>query len=272
MTDEDKNQMVLSYKTMRRFLGWLGLFLPLVLFLGGIIIESCLRTSISCFYYSECVLLHGIYLGTLCALGVFLVSYRGYAKLPGEWFSDNFITSTAGICVVAVAILPIEKDCLPSACSLVLDESNLAPWDFFGIESMKDVFVLLHYTSAAAFFIAVALMSLCMFTKGDPNGKTYRRQKCLRNLVYKICAIVIFACVALLVAQFALKGNPDVSSFVNKYKIVFWAEFLALWAFAFSWLTKGQKFFPDKKEDVFYHNECPSLRVLLCGNQKASSE
>lgn len=276
MAGKEEKQMVLSYKTMRRFLGWLGFFLPVILLIGGITSEDCLRTSISCFYYSELPFLHGIYLGSLCAMGVFLISYRGHEPNPGEYLSDNFITSVAGICAIAVAIFPIDQDCLPDARCLAVNaisfgEQNCALWSIFKIESIEDIFPWIHYLSAAGFFIAIAFMSLCMFTKHKEN-EPYTRQKCLRNLVYKVCAIIIFLSVSFLIVQFLLREVPELRNFVDKFKMIFWVESLAIWAFAVSWLIKGQVVLADKKGKDILYDKCPSLCVLLCRSEKVSSE
>src|SRR3989442_7994060 len=70
------NSLVISYLTLRKAIGIIGLLLPFVLSLGKILFESSgLETSISAYYYTS---MRNVFVGSLCAIGVFLLSYRGF--------------------------------------------------------------------------------------------------------------------------------------------------------------------------------------------------
>ena len=69
------------------------------------------------------------------------------------------------------------------------------------------------------------------------------KQKRKRNKIYRISGYVILASLILIALyKFYLE-----SKFVNlqDYKPVFWLESLALIAFGFSWLTKGEAILSD---------------------------
>ena len=71
-TAKEKNQLVLSFLTVRRALGLLGLALPLLLIGFGVLFSDGIERSVSAFYYTG---MGDIFVGILCAIGVFLFSY-----------------------------------------------------------------------------------------------------------------------------------------------------------------------------------------------------
>ena len=215
---------VLSYRAMRSILGLLGFLLPVILFAGGMWTEGHLRDSISSFYHSPSALLHGFFVGTLCAMGIFLVSYRGYEKgKDDEHINDNVITSVGGFSIIFVALFPV------------------VPWCPDDLKTLLQFVV--HYGSAGVFFLAMAFMSFYKFTRppgssaGEENSKAFLRKKC-RNKIYRTCAYAIILFISLI----PLKGplgklfdrDPDCLNWV------FWLESLALWAFGVSWSVKGR--------------------------------
>jgi archaellum biogenesis protein FlaJ (TadC family) len=102
----------------------------------------------------------------------------------------------------------------------------------------------IHYASAAVFFLTLAYVSLVLFTKVHPSGKKedLTKQKVKRNRVYRACGITILVCIGLLLLVDAL---PKDSAILN-IDPVFWIEAIALLAFGFSWLIKGEVALRDK--------------------------
>ena len=242
-TDAD----VLSYITMRRALGSLGVVLPFVLLIGGYLSECCLRTSISAYYYSPSPVLHGLFVGILCAIGIFLITYKGY-----DWI-DNWIANLAGAGALGVAIFPTKRRCLDAdktlegslcgteQCTTPLCEGNCT----------EIVFSYLHYASAGIFFLSVAAMAWFQFTKTewDAGTRTFAtpgEKKKLRNKVYRGSAIVIVVCIGAIVVDGVLASGGDGA--LDQYSFVFWAEAVAVWAFAAAWLIKGNALFADPPE------------------------
>jgi hypothetical protein len=73
-----KNNLVISELVLRRLIGWLGISLPLVLTTGNwIFARTSPPGSISGYYYTD---MRSIFVGGLCALGAFLLAYRGREK------------------------------------------------------------------------------------------------------------------------------------------------------------------------------------------------
>jgi hypothetical protein len=67
--------LVLSYLGLRKAVGIIGLALPFVLAFGKILLQSPgIQDSISAYYYTD---MGNVFVGSLCAIGVFLMSTRG---------------------------------------------------------------------------------------------------------------------------------------------------------------------------------------------------
>ena len=79
-----------------------------------------------------------------------------------------------------------------------------------------------------------------LFTKSK-GGMTEAKKK--RNIVYRACAVVMVACLVLISVYLAWLKN----SFPNLEHLhpVFSFEAIALFAFGFSWLTKGEALLKD---------------------------
>lgn len=71
---------------MQQLLGYLGLALPISMILYAMMSGTGLQPSISDFYFTP---MGDVLVGTLCAIGVFLLCYRGYAPLIRQRISDR---------------------------------------------------------------------------------------------------------------------------------------------------------------------------------------
>ena len=236
-----KENMVMSYLTMRSLLGALGFSLPFVLMIAAIMTEDSLRMSISSFYYSPSPVIQGFFVGILCAMGVFLISYKGYEPKEDELISDDHVAWATGIGAIGIGLVPISEECVSCGCGLCTGAlSNL-----------------IHYGSVLLFFGATVFMLFYKFTRTDEKGPQLKQRsehellrKRVRNRIYRICAWVIAACILALIAQFfaqrLLDGERD---FISKYSVVFWIESIAVWAFGVAWIVKGKILLSDYSKD-----------------------
>lgn len=212
---ENQRSLVFSYLALRKTIGLLGMAFPIVLFLGALIFfETGLQNSISSYYHTG---MRDVFVGTLCVIGFFLLSYRGYKRV------DDIAGDLACIFAVGVALFPTTPDRTPSGGH-----------DFIGY---------IHLIFAALFFITLIYFSLCLFTKTDPNKRPSRR-KLQRNKVYRACGYAMSICILLIVIYSLLPSK--MASQVGAYKPVFWLEAIAIIAFGISWLTKGEAILRDE--------------------------
>ena len=212
-----EHDIVISYLTYRKAIGWLGVSLPFALVIGTMMLGSCsgIQESISHYYYT---IMGDVFVGTLCCLGLFLLTYR-YERI------DNIASSIAGIFAICVALFP--------TTNLFSDASfrTLEPI----CDSIYHTRTLFHFASAALFLGTLAFMSLVLFTKTSPGGKIQGKKK-TRNKIYKICGwLMILAIVFIAVISF----SPVLDPVCSPYHYTFWGECIALWAFGISWLIKG---------------------------------
>jgi len=205
--------LVLSYLGLRKAVGIIGCTLPFVLAFGKILLQgSGIQSSISSYYYTD---MGNVFVGSLWAIGVFLMSCRGY-----DW-KDTIAGHLACLFAIGVALFPTT----PST----------------GATSQDELIGTIHLSFAALFFLTLAYFSLVLFTKTAPD-KTPTPRKLQRNTVYRVCGITILACILLIVVV----KIPAVKAMLDRISPVFWLESIAVIAFGVSWLTKGETILKDQ--------------------------
>lgn len=225
---EKENKLVLSYLTVRKLIGILGFFLPLMLVLGSIIIGCCeeIQISISNYYHTN---MRDVFVGYVCTLSIFLFSYKGYDII------DRIVSALAGIFGVIVALMPTN-------IKISLIDGSIPQCNIWCDVERYSVIGTIHLIAAGLFILSMAYFTLFLFTKGETNPTP---EKIIRNKIYKSAGYIMLVCITILVVFFAL---PDtVTQPLLKYKPVFWLETIAFIAFGFSWLVKGGLLFKDRE-------------------------
>ena len=148
---------LISYLTLRKFIGLIGILLPFALVIIHMLLaqQAKMQGSVSGYYYTD---VRGILVGSLCAIGVFLFAYRGYDA------RDDILTNSAGIFAIGVALFPTAP----------VNPSSQAR----GIGYV-------HLACAGLLFAALAVIALWQFTQTAPGAKRTARKK-KRDLVYQI--------------------------------------------------------------------------------------
>ena len=216
------NDLVLSFLRVRRAIGLLGFFLPAALIAYGLAFGGGILPSMSDYYYSP---MREIFVGTLCAIAVFLWSYEGYRPRPGEWLSDLTAARTGSVGALAVAWAPTLPDA-PATCTIsqcLLGDHTAS---------------VIHFAGAFAFFGALAAFCLVLFVRGPEEDAEKRAS----NRIYRLCGWTIVTCIAAIALVFF--GPPQIGQPLAALDAVFWLETLATVAFAVSWLVKGDALRP----------------------------
>ena len=223
--ERSDNSLVLSYVAVRQALGYLGYFLPVALLTHAALPGHRLEASISDYYYTS---MGGILTGTLSAIGIFLVTYCGYYRKPGEWLSDRWLSRIAGAASLAVALLPVGREGYP----VCIGEPRVC-W-VFGATAHAD---LLHYAAASIFFLCLALLSLVQFPRGerDASGRLCWTG---RTFTYLLSGTVILAMMVAILPYFL--ADTATKAGLQDRHYLFWCESIAVLAFATSWLAKGR--------------------------------
>jgi hypothetical protein len=119
---------------------------------------------------------------------------------------DNGITNCAAIAALGVAFFPCDSR-----------------------------YATVHYVSASMFFASLSILLLFYFTISHRTHKT--EEKRIRNMIYRGCGAIMIVCI-LIIAAFKFLNLADEN--------IFWPESVALFAFGFAWLVKGELLLSDK--------------------------
>jgi hypothetical protein len=215
---DPRESLVLSYLSLRKAVGIIGVALPFVLALGNMSLHGHgIKCSISNYYYTD---MGNVFVGSMCAIGVFLLSTRGYDR------RDRIAGYLACIFALGVALFPTTPECNPTGEHKITST--------------------LHSTSAFLLFLTFAFFCLVLFTQTDKKIPT--RRKVQRNRVYRISGFIILACIVLIVVvKLLVVKLPAVETAVERVKPIFWLESLAVFTFGVAWLTKGEMILKDEE-------------------------
>jgi hypothetical protein len=163
--------VLVSYLTLRRVVGLLGVALPFLLAFWGFALCACgeLRPSLSDYYALRT---RDVLVGVLFTIGWFLFAYRGYER------KDDVAGNLAWLFALGVALFPSS-----------------------GTPGEKAV----HFASALALFLVLSYFSLFLFTK---SGGSPTPEKRVRNRIYVTCGVIMLVCIVLIgVYHWRLKGT-----------------------------------------------------------------
>jgi len=217
---EKNRSIIISYLTLRKLIGILGMLLPIICIIGGLIFwEFSIQRSISYYYHTN---MRDFFVGLLFCVSMFLITYRGYEKI------DDIITTVSGIASWFIAFFP---------CSFDGDSSRLVSI----IQIKSCISNKIHLTSASIFFFLLAINSIFLFTLSDKPQSEISEGKKFRNKIYIGCGIAILLSLVFIPVLYIVLGEER----IVQYKIILIFEAIMLVAFGISWLVKGRTLFQD---------------------------
>jgi hypothetical protein len=199
-----RGDRVFDYKVQRRIVGAIALVLaPLVTWLAGGPLDS-----ISASYWTGAI---AVFVGSLCAVAVFLAAYNGQGA---GWDLEFWLAKAAGVLALLVALFPTAGHQAPPTWT-----STVAGW--FGMQPTN-----VHYGAAIFLFSALTGMMYIFSTRARRKGHPSRA------LLY--VTISGFMAVGLLMGLaswiFQLGKESD---------LTYWIEFWILFWFGTGWLIAG---------------------------------
>lgn len=214
MSNSKKNEsrLIISYLTLRKLIGILGLTFPFVLLFGGYIAEIEIQSSVSYYYHTA---MHDFFVAILCIVASFLLAYKGYEH------QDAIAGNIAGICAIGVAMIPTTVENSPT--------------------HTQELIGYLHLFFAGGYFFSIAYFCLFLFTKS--NGKQCTKQKKFRNVVYKTCGYIILFSLGFIALYVLMPEN--ITKPLAHLNPFFWLESIAIFSFGFAWLVKGEAILKD---------------------------
>ena len=218
--------LVMSYLGVRRAVGVLGAGLPPALVLGGLVAGVPVQDDLSSYYHTA---LRDVFVGAVCAVGVFLFCYRGHDR------AENWTANVGCLAALGLAFCPIDADSAP-------------PFQ-------RTLTGFAHTACGGVFFLTLAAYSLVHFPRaadeGEDDGNLFAadfigsgrggpaahgRQ---RALIYRVSGGVILLSTLGMGAYLFLL--PDrLRAACDGWNALLCGEWVAVWAFAAAWLTKGR--------------------------------
>ena len=207
------SRLIISYLTLRKLIGFLGLTFPIILIFGGLLVGVKIQSSVSYYYHTE---MHDIFVAVLCVVATFLFAYKGYE------YKDEIAGKVASICAVGIALIPTTIKTNPT--------------------EKQELLGAIHLVFATGYFLMIAYFCLFLFSKS--NQSTVTKMKLQRNMTYRSCAYVILVCLILIgIYSFLPTSFTNTVEHLNP---IFWLESVAIMAFGFAWLVKGEAIMKDE--------------------------
>ena len=181
--------------------------------------------SISHYYYT---IAGDAFVGILFALGLFLILYKSVFKKQHLRRQENILTNASGVLALIVAFIPTNPE--NGDCYHIQFTKSYS--EIFGAMGS------LHLPSAGIMLLVFGIIAWRYFPLNWETGIADSPNK----NIYRACAKIIFGALAILVVYFMDKVylNGRYLSGLEKIRIVFLMECLAVFAFAVSWLQKGK--------------------------------
>jgi hypothetical protein len=213
--------LVVSYMSIRRAIGMIGLALPILLGpVGYFGLGIEIQDNISSYYHTP---MRDIFVGAMCSIGIFLFCYRGYDWIE-RW--TGYIGCSAAM---GVALFPLDENSDP------LYQESVAGY--------------LHTICGGAFFLTLAFYSLYHFPSTRRGPHKPEKLELERNLVYRTSGVVILLSLLAMGSYLLLFPTPWKNE-LNDYNFLFWMEWVSVWSFAAAWLTKGRAIFAEIAVDL----------------------
>lgn len=206
--DELQEHMARTYFSLRIGMGGVAAALPPLLWAGGRLADhESLRCSMSAYYYSPAM--RDVFVGALCAIGVFLYLYKGFSK------QENWALNAAGLFVIGVALEPTSPTC-PEGAGFSMS---------------------VHGALAVLFFLSIAYV--CLFRAGDTLALLQRGDpaaaKRFQRVYQALGALMAVSPGTAVILTAVLQPDGHARS------LVFFVEAVAVLTFAAYWIVKSRE-------------------------------
>jgi hypothetical protein len=193
-------------------IGWLGMGLPPgVALFGALLSGHGIQRSISAYYYTGA---RDVFVGVLVSTATFLFAFRGYTDTN----EDRIAARVAGVGALGVGLVPT------------------TPIDRVATVA-ENVAGGVHHLAAVIMFGAYVYFARSLFTRSDQDALPPEKLK--RNAWYRRLANAMLVCLLSIAAYQGLRGLELAPAMLDRLNPVFWLEWIAIWAFALSWLIKA---------------------------------
>ena len=239
---EPARPLVMSYLGVRRAVGVIGAALPPALVGAGWAAGVPVQDDMSSYYHTP---LRDLFVGATCAVGVFLFCYRGHDR------AENWTANVGCLAALGLAFCPID--------------ANSAP------PHQRTATGLAHTLCGGAFFLTLAAYSLVHFPRGADEEDANDRAAAIgsgrahgagadphapqRALIYRVSgAVILLSTLGMGAYLFLLPAAARAAC--DDWNALLFGEWVAVWAFAAAWLTKGRAIGADLAVALLAEVEC----------------
>ena len=235
--DKVTDGLIINYMTLRRLIGWMGVCLPIVVYLGNWVIfthhvAACLVPSsqvpysLSGYYYTH---MRGVFTGTFWALGVFMVAYNGFG-----WV-DQVITTLAGLSAIGIATFPTT----PSPDLLAQQAGPCGPLVPVEYKSSPHQALIGVGHEISLGVLIVTMIAMAWRFRSDQPGEEVTS---VARAIYLVSAVgIAVGGIGAIVQNFLSNTVKDETPWL------FWFEIVAILFFGLSWFVKGEAYKPLAK-------------------------
>lgn len=213
---------VRSFLWLRILVGILGIMLPLLVVLvdhygyGG---SPFPRGSVSIYYYAS---MRDVFVATVAAMGIFFVVYK-----IGEWNRDAIASTLAGLGAIVISQFPtLPPNPAPNGYPTLLQGA-------VGVHLTSEI----HYIASGVFLGGLAAISFDFArregSRPQREGRQLLSSQAWEIFHYVCTGAMLVALGWILFTSFLWDGSPSYSTLIG--------EWIASWAFGFSWLCKGSE-------------------------------
>jgi hypothetical protein len=198
-----------TVQRLRFGVGVIGSLLPIVLLVGNSITSArfVLLASMSASYYTH---MRNVFVGSLCAIGVFLICYRHDRR-------EDRLSTLAGVFAILVALFP------------TLPPTALTPHP----SDTQTTLGILHLCFAAGLFGVLAFFCLRLFR--DTRDPRERQDARIHSWVYRLCGWAIVGSIVVIAAAGVLHFAWDFP-----LTLTYLGEAVSVFAFGVAWLVKSE--------------------------------
>jgi hypothetical protein len=210
-----------SYFFLRMGLAFMALAFPVVLWIGAG--TEHLQGSISAYYHFRDTggsgrssfgagAMRDVFVGALCAMGAFLLFYRGYSR------REDIALNLAGIGAILVALFPIDW-----------------PDD---VGSFRNI---VHFTSAVTLFLAVAYVSI--FRCGDTLRllRDENRRRTFGRLYRLLGGLMVALPLSIVTLELLADRFYLIPERSDESRVIFWIEVAGIYVFSAFWIAKSRE-------------------------------
>lgn len=184
--------------------------LPLILGVGGYwLLGIEIQENLSLYYHTP---LRDIFVGIMFSIGLFLFCYIG----SSPW--ENWTGNLACVAAIGIALFPIDPHADP------LHQVTVAGW--------------MHTMFGGVFFTCITIFSVHHFPHNEPEDDS-KEWLLSRVQIFRLSGAVLVGSVTVM-GLYLFGLDREARQSMSDWNVIFWGEWVAIWAFAIAWLVKGR--------------------------------